>query len=92
MLPIKASGFGVRALLVLWPAFLMASVLEGLVFAVVDPASLQGFGGAPLALSALAVYTGVFFVFWLVIAAACGLTQWLGQTADSVNHWPGRGR
>ena len=34
-----------RALQILWPAFLMAGVLEMLVFAVVDPAELHWFGG-----------------------------------------------
>jgi len=34
------------AMTILWPAFLMAGVLEVLVFAVVDPGELHWFGGA----------------------------------------------
>lgn len=65
-----------RALCILWPAFLMAGVLEMLVFALVDPAQIR-VGGAPLALSVQAVYTLAFFVFWGAIVAACVLSRWL---------------
>ena len=37
-----------RALTILWPAFLMAGVLEMLVFVVVDPSDLRWFGGEAL--------------------------------------------
>ena len=40
--------FSLRVLAVLWPAFLMAGVLETLVFALVDPAGLHWFGGTPM--------------------------------------------
>lgn len=70
---------------VLWPAFLMAGVLETLVFALVDPSSLHGFGGATGEWSNTGVYTLAFFVFWGVIAAAGGLTQLLALSADDLN-------
>jgi hypothetical protein len=63
-----------RVLLVLWPAFVMAGVLEALVFVVVDPQSLSWYGGPPLDLSRQAVYTITFFIFWAVIAAAGGVS------------------
>ena len=81
---------GMRALTILWPAFLMAGVLETLVFALVDPGNLHGFGGAPLDWSANAVYSLAFFAFWLVIALASALTQMLDRSADDVNHPPVR--
>lgn len=59
-----------------WPSFLMAGVLEMLVFAVVDPGELQ-WQGAALDWSRPAVYTVAFFVFWVVTAVACGLSLWL---------------
>lgn len=59
-----------RALRLLWPAFVGASALEMLVFAVVDPATLHWPGGASVALSDLAVYSLAFLVFWAVVAAA----------------------
>lgn len=78
-------SFAVRVLCVLWPSFLMAGVLETLVFAVVDPHGLQWFGGNPVEWSPTAVYTVAFFVFWLVISTAGALTQLLVTTPpDSI--------
>jgi hypothetical protein len=62
-----------RALLVLWPSFVMAAVLEMLVFWVVDPGELM----ATAALSRMALYTLAFFVFWGVTAAASALSVWM---------------
>lgn len=81
-----------RAMTVVWPAFLMAGVLETLVFAVVDPATLRWFGGAPVPLSPPALYTLAFFVFWIVIALAAWLTQLLELGADDLNRDPDAGR
>ena len=81
----------VRVLAILWPAFLMAGVLEMLVFALVDPGGLHWFGGSPLGWSASAVYTLAFFAFWWVIAIACALTQLLGQGAAELNQGKPRG-
>ena len=83
-----ASHFGLRAMAILWPAFLMAGVLEMLVFALVDPSSLHWFGGEQVVLSPSAVYTLAFFVFWVVIATAGALTHLLDQPADEVNQLP----
>jgi hypothetical protein len=66
-----------HGLVILWPAFLMAGVLEMLVFAVVDPASLMWFGIEPLGWPVQGVYTVAFFVFWTVIATSGAITQWL---------------
>lgn len=68
-----------------WPAFLMAGVLEIIVFALVDPGSLHWFGGAPVEASPLAVYSIAFFVFWAVIAGAGMLTQLLGESEAEIN-------
>ena len=74
-----------NTLVIAWPAFLMAGVLEMLVFSLVDPASLHAFGGAPVALSARAVYSLAFFAFWLVIAAAGAMSQLLAEPAAEIN-------
>ena len=68
-----------RAIIVLWPAFLMAGVAEMLVFAVVDPQSLSWFGGEPIAWSRQAIYSVTFFIFWGVISVATAMTQLLDQ-------------
>ncbi|HJV60741.1 MAG TPA: hypothetical protein VJ743_07325 [Albitalea sp.] len=64
-------------MLILWPAFVMAGVLEMLVFVVVDPTSLHWFGGEPLQWSRSAVYSVTFFIFWIVIATSGAITQLL---------------
>jgi uncharacterized membrane protein YcfT len=79
------SVFASVARVALWPAFLMAGVLEMLVFAVLDPADMRWFGGELIGWSAQAVYTVTFLIFWLVISIATGLTALLMQTADEVN-------
>jgi hypothetical protein len=70
------------ALQILWPAFLMAGVLEILVFALVDPTDLHWLGGAPIEASRQAVYTLAFLAFWLVIAAAGAITALLLHRTD----------
>lgn len=64
---------------VLWAAFLMAGVLEMVVFALVDPESLRWFGGDTLDLEPRAVYTIAFFVFWAITAVAAGLALLLSS-------------
>lgn len=59
----------------LWPSFLMAGVLEALVFSVVDPQAL----GAPAQLSATAVYTLGFLCFWAATGLASGLSLLLAD-------------
>jgi hypothetical protein len=74
-----AAGKLERALLVLWPSFVMAGVLEALVFVVVDPEGLTWFGGPPVELSRQAVYTISFFIFWAIISAAGGVSAMLAR-------------
>ena len=82
-----AFPFTRRALLILWPAFLMAGVLEALVFVVVDPESFRWFGGPALDWPVMAVYSVTFLIFWGVIAVAGALTQLLQTTvAPSGRH------
>lgn len=82
-----------RVLTILWPAFLMAGVLEMLVFVVVDPNELRWFGGEALDWSTQAVYTVTFLIFWGVIAIAGALSALLEASPDEINadrgrHWP----
>lgn len=64
-----------RLTAVVWPAFLMAGVLEMLVFSLVDPGELHWLGGAAVEADRKAVYTVAFFVFWVVVALGSALTQ-----------------
>ena len=74
-----------RSLRILWPAFLVAGVLEMLVFAVVDPTDLRWFGGPPIDWPAVAIYSVTFLMFWGAIATAGALTALLSLTADELN-------
>ena len=57
---------------ILWPAFLMAGVLEMVVFALVDPSSFAIAGWAP---DVKTVYSLTFFIFWALVAAASGISH-----------------
>lgn len=74
-----------RLMWVLWPSFMVAGVLEMLVFAMVDPQDLH-WAGQPLDLSREGIYSLVFFVFWGLTTAASGLTALLSMSPDEVNH------
>jgi hypothetical protein len=67
-----------------WPAFLVASLLEVLVFAFVDPHDLHWFG-RDLELSRQAIYTLAFFAFWGLAMLSSGLTRLLTQSSAEVN-------
>jgi hypothetical protein len=88
MLPLSGPMGWRRLGAVLWPAFLMAGVLEAIVFSAVDPADLWVHARGHAALSDTAVYTLAFFVFWGVITTAGLITLLLDQPADEVNATP----
>lgn len=76
-----------RLMWIAWPAFLLAGVIEMLVFAMVDPHDLQWFGHS-LELSREAVYTLAFFCFWLLTMASSALTTLLAVSPFEVNRCP----
>lgn len=76
-----------RFMWIAWPAFLMASVTEMLVFVLVDPAELRWFG-QPLGLSREGVYTMSFFIFWIIIMVSSALTTLLAISPFEVNRCP----
>ena len=76
-----------RLVRMLWPAFVVAAVAEGIFFTVFDPFDLHFFG-APLALSRMAIYTLGFFCFWGLGTAASMLSQFLDRASADVNRCP----
>ena len=76
-----------RLMWIAWPAFLMAGVMEMVVFALVDPAALH-WSDQPIALSREGVYTVAFFVFWAIIMAAGALTTLLSLSPFEMNRCP----
>lgn len=74
-----------RVMWIVWPSFLMAGVLEMLVFAMVDPQDIHWFGQS-VQLSRQGIYTVTFFVFWLVTMLSSALTALLAIAPSEVNH------
>ena len=76
-----------RWMWIAWPAFLVAGLLEMLVFAFVDPHDLHWFG-RDLDLSRQAIYTLAFFAFWILTMLSSALTTLLGMSPFEVNRCP----
>jgi hypothetical protein len=70
-----------RLLLILWPSFVMAGLIEMLVFSAAHPEDLKGFGGVLSEMSAAGVYTLAFFSFWTICALGSALTMMLSTPA-----------
>lgn len=73
-----------RLMWIAWPAFLVAGLMEALVFAMVDPQDLHWFGH-PLAMSREGVYTLAFFAFWVLAMISSALTALLAMSPFEVN-------
>ena len=76
-----------RWMWIAWPAFLVAAVLEMIVFALIDPGELH-WAGHSLEFSRQTVYTGAFFVFWISTMVSSALTTLLSMSPFEVNRCP----
>lgn len=76
-----------RLMWILWPAFLVAGIAEGITFSLFDPQDMHFFG-APLELGRTAVYSIGFFLFWAFAAASSALTCFLQRSPFEVNRCP----
>jgi hypothetical protein len=76
-----------RLMWIAWPAFLMAGVMEVVVFAFVDPLDLHWFG-QQLLFSRQGVYTAAFFVFWAIAMLSSALTTLLSMSPFELNRCP----
>ena len=83
----ETSSLKQRLMWILWPAFLMAGVIEMLVFALVDPQDLQWFGHH-LEISRQGIYTVSFFVFWFVTSISGAMTILLAMSPSEINRFP----
>ena len=77
-----------RTMTILWPSFLMAGVLEGLIFSVVDPSELRWLGHAAIEASPQAVYTLSFLAIWALVSTSGALTALLWIDPDAVEAAP----
>jgi len=83
----EKAGAVKRAIVILWPSFIVAGIGEIVFFTVFDPQELYLFG-EPTQLSRLAVYSIGFFLCWAFAAASSAFTSFLQGGADEVNHSP----
>jgi hypothetical protein len=65
-----------------WTSFLSASLLEAVVFALVDPGEIHWIGHLVLP-SRQSVYTVAFFLFWMQGMLCASLTLWLTRTVKT---------
>ena len=77
-----------RWMSIAWPAFLVAGVLEMMVFAVLDPEMLSLFGER-VDWSRYAVYTVTFFIFWVMMMVSSALTMLLAKPPAEINQAAG---
>ncbi|OGA53034.1 MAG: hypothetical protein A3G24_24360 [Betaproteobacteria bacterium RIFCSPLOWO2_12_FULL_62_13] len=73
-----------KAILILWPSFIIGGIGEVLFFTVFDPRELYLFG-EPASLSRLAVYSIGFFLCWAFAAASSAFTCFLQKSAAEIN-------
>jgi hypothetical protein len=73
-----------RWVLISWPAFLAACLLEALVFAAVDPSEVH-WPGQSSEPSRQGVYTAAFFCFWLISMACSSMVLWLSKPPRDIN-------
>lgn len=71
--PIGDRRFGRFMMQVLWPAFIVSAIAEGVFFSMIDPQELVVVG-LHLADSREAAYTVGFFLFWVLFSLACSIT------------------
>jgi hypothetical protein len=67
--------------IVVWISFLAAAIGTMLFFALFDPVDLSGVFDDDGDIGRDAGYAAGFFFFWLLTAAASGVTAWLIRTA-----------
>ena len=73
-----------RLMWIAWPAFLVAAVLEMMVFAVLDPQTLSLFG-EQVGWSRYAIYSVTFFIFWGMTMLSSALTTLLAMSPFELN-------
>lgn len=76
-----------RLMWILWPAFLVAGIADGIIFSLFDPHDMHLFG-EPVELSRTAIYSIGFFLFWAFAAASSALTCYLQRSPVDENACP----
>jgi hypothetical protein len=75
---------GKRLIYILWPAFIVAGIAEGVFFTLFDPTELRLFD-REIALSRTAIYSIGFFAFWAFAAGSSALTCFFQRSSADLN-------
>lgn len=75
-----------KSILVLWPSFLVAGILNSLFFTLFDPLELS-LGGEPLFESRVVAYSCGFFICWLFAGLSSGLTLFFERDSEQINRY-----
>ena len=75
---------GKKWMAIIWPAFMVAGLIEMLVFALVDPHDLR-WGGLLIPISRQGIQTLAFFLFWALALLSSALTMLLAQSPEAIN-------
>ncbi len=73
-----------RIILVLWPSFIAAGVMDIVLFTLLDPMALI-YRDAPLFTTRLGAYSQGFFLFWLFGAVSSALTCYFQCSVAQLN-------
>jgi hypothetical protein len=79
----KTNMLSQRLMWTVWPAFLVAGLLELVVFGLFDPEDMHWFG-QQMTLSREGVYTISFFVFWALSIVSSSLTLLLATNLNGI--------
>jgi hypothetical protein len=79
----KTNMLSQRLMWTVWPAFLVAGLLELVVFGLFDPEDMHWFG-EQMTLSREGVYTISFFVFWALSIVSSSLTLLLATNLNGI--------
>jgi len=80
---------GKRLIYILWPAFIVAGIAEGVFFTLFDPTDLRLFD-REIGLSRTAIYSIGFFAFWLFAAGSSALTCFFQRSSTDLNRPSGK--
>ncbi|MFC4158522.1 hypothetical protein [Chitinimonas lacunae] len=75
-----------KSILVLWPSFVVAGILNSLFFTLFDPLELT-VNGEPLFSSRMVAYSVGFFICWLFAGLSSGLTLFFERDREQVNRY-----
>ncbi|GLR13366.1 hypothetical protein QWZ03_10885 [Chitinimonas viridis] len=75
-----------KSILVLWPSFLVAGIVNSLFFTLFDPLEMT-MAGEPLFDSRVLAYSVGFFVCWLFAGLSSGLTLFFERDREQVNRY-----